>query len=129
MRGTPRKSRTLATLAVVGAPILAPGSARAQIADWPDVFNPLQLHSLNLEMDPVDWITIQNDDTYTIELPAFFWADGEPQLLVGVRRKKSLGVECGSRVLQGKRKGRRQRVPKWAEVARTDQAQSRKRGR
>ncbi len=39
MRGTPRKSRTLATLAVVGAPLLAPGSARAQIADWPDVFN------------------------------------------------------------------------------------------
>ena len=62
--------------------------ARAQI--WVDVFNPLQVLTLHLQMDPSDWDTIRHDTSNEIEVPALFWAEGEEtQLLVSARRKSS----------------------------------------
>ncbi|MCH8316047.1 MAG: CotH kinase family protein [Planctomycetes bacterium] len=65
--------------------IVPVGKVYAQ--DWPDIFNPLELVALNLEMDPGDWNTIQNDEKFDIEVPAMFWMDGEKPILVAVRRK------------------------------------------
>ncbi len=66
--------------------VAAPG-ALAQA--WPDVFNPFQILSLNLQLDQQDWDTIRHDLTNEIEVPAMFWADGETPILVSVRRKSS----------------------------------------
>ena len=56
---------------------------------WPDVFNPFQILTLNLELSDQDWDTIRFDTTNEIEVPASFWADGESPILVSVRRKSS----------------------------------------
>jgi len=62
-------------------------SARAQA--WPDVFNPFQILTVNLQLSDQDWDTIRHDTTNEIEVPALFWADGESPILVLVRRKSS----------------------------------------
>ena len=69
------------------AAIVPVGKVYAQ--DWPDIFNPLELVALNLDMDPGDWNTIQNDESFEIEVPAMFWMDGEKPILVAVRRKSA----------------------------------------
>ncbi len=56
---------------------------------WPDVFNPFQILTLNLQISDQDWDTIRFDTTNEIEVPASFWADGESPILVSVRRKSS----------------------------------------
>ena len=56
---------------------------------WPDVFNPFQILTLNLQLSVQDWDTIRHDTTNEIEVPAMFWADGESPILVSVRRKSS----------------------------------------
>ena len=66
--------------------IAAPG---ASAQPWPDVFNPFQILTLNLELAVSDWDTIRRDTTNEIEVPALFWADGESPILVSVRRKSS----------------------------------------
>lgn len=62
----------------------------AQVADWPGVFAPTELWVLHLELEnPADWDVIRKDKTFDIEVPAWFWADGEEnsRLYVSVRRK------------------------------------------
>ena len=58
--------------------------------DWPEIFDSNQLMTLNLELlNPGDWDVIRYDMTFDIEVPAWFWADGEEdyKLQVSVRRK------------------------------------------
>jgi CotH kinase protein len=77
----------LATLLIAFSLIF---SARAQAQNWVEVFNPVQVLTLNLELDPVHWDTIRHDTTNELEFPAQFWAHGEETpLLVSVRRKSS----------------------------------------
>jgi CotH kinase protein len=63
--------------------------SRAQAQDWPEIFDPLVLHTLNLEMADADWQTIQNDETFDIEVPTLLWLDGEEPILVAIRRKSA----------------------------------------
>ena len=60
--------------------------------DWPDVYDPFTLLTLNLEMDPGDWNTIRQDESFEIEVPAMFGADGEDPILVAVRRKSATPI-------------------------------------
>jgi hypothetical protein len=65
-------------------------SISSAIGPWPDAFAPLELRSLHIEMEnPGDWDIIRFDTTFDIELPAYFWADGEEnnKIYVNVRRK------------------------------------------
>jgi hypothetical protein len=75
-------------------------ASHAQYGDWPAVYDPLQLLALNLDMDPGDWATVQNDDPYDdqeqIEVPAMFWTDGETPILVSVRRKSGDTLQNGT---------------------------------
>lgn len=83
-----RRLRIAVALLVSAVTVLAiPSSATAQ--NWPDVFDPYTLRTLNLTLDPADWDTIRFDTTNEIEVPAQFWADGETPILVSVRRKSS----------------------------------------
>ena len=72
---------------LIGMAVLAGTEQRAWAQGWPAVYEPTILMTLNLEMDPGDWITIQNDETFDIEVPAMFWSGDEEHLLVNVRRK------------------------------------------
>ena len=87
-------SRAVVLLTIVSA--VAVPVDRADAQGWPAVFDPLQLLTLNLEMDNSDWQTIQNDETFLIEVPAMFWADGEDPILVAVRRKSALPLQNGT---------------------------------
>lgn len=64
--------------------------------EWPAVFNPLRVLNLHLQMDPADWSAVQNDNSYTIERPAQFRADGETNIAVTVKRKSDTAI--GSKV-------------------------------
>lgn len=80
--------RLLFCLALVGIAGVAPAQAQAQ--DWPAPFEPTQVLTLELEMDPADWDTIRHDTTNEIEVPAMFRATGDAgPILVSVRRKSS----------------------------------------
>ncbi len=79
--------RTAVILVVTTGLWLPSGVVLAQFDDWPAVFDPAELLTLNLDMDPDDWATVQTDETLDIELPAWFWADGEDPILISVRRK------------------------------------------
>ena len=87
MKSFPRMGRLLALTLFV----LAANPANAY--DWPELYNPARLITLNLDMDPADWDTVKADTTFDIEVPATFWADGdldEPDpILVSVRRKSA----------------------------------------
>ena len=75
---------------VVLCAALSGGPAQAQ--DWPAVFDPLQLMTLNLQMEPADWDTIRHDLTYDIEVQTLLWADGEAPILVSARRKSCFAL-------------------------------------
>jgi hypothetical protein len=66
---------------------LSLGVASAQ--DWPEIYDPLVLRNLNLQMSDEDWQTIQNDETFDIWVPTMLWLDGEAPILVAIRRKSS----------------------------------------
>lgn len=67
-------------LALAGAP---------QAQGWPEIFDPLQLRTLNLQMSAQDWQTIQSDESFEIEVPTLLWLDGEEPILVSIRRKSA----------------------------------------
>jgi len=71
-------------------------SVAARGQGWPDVFDPLQVLSLNLEIDSGAWQIIKADETFDIEVPAMFFADGEDPILISVRRKS--GTPVGDKV-------------------------------
>ena len=87
------KKPTIQLGRLLGLVLFALTTAPASAYDWPGLYDPLQMLTLNLDMDPGDWSTIKNDTTYDIEVPAMFWADGdldEPDpILVSVRRKSA----------------------------------------
>jgi len=62
-------------------------TAPAKAAGWPEVFDPTVLRTLYIDMTPADWNTVENDMDFSTELPAYFHADTEPNILVAVRRK------------------------------------------
>jgi hypothetical protein len=83
-------ARKLLAIVLPGAVLLS--SARA---DWPDVFDPLRILTLNLQMDSGDWSTVRNDTSLSIEVPAAMWADGEMPISVRVRRKSGIALTAG----------------------------------
>src|SRR5687768_3445467 len=82
------------SIAAIGAAIAAVcGAANAQ--DWPEIFDPLVLRTINLQMADADWQTIQNDEAFEIEVPTLMWLDGEDPMLVAIRRKSADALNKG----------------------------------
>ena len=69
---------------------LSPTHVMAQL--WADVYDTGTYLNLNLDMDPGDWNTIRNDASFTINVDAMFYADGETPLLVKVKRKSAISL-------------------------------------
>jgi hypothetical protein len=67
------------------------GPTRAlEVPDWPGLYDPFVLLTLNVEtVEPTDFDLIRNDTTYDIEVPAWFWAEDEEPILVSIRRKSA----------------------------------------
>ncbi|GAH88035.1 unnamed protein product, partial [marine sediment metagenome] len=105
----PRRGGTRANVVAIVAiamftVVLCTGSAQAIEIDWPEpnwpeIFEPNQLLTFYLEMEPDDWQAILHNSPgpdppdcilTEIELPAMFWMEGEEHLKikVAVRRKK-----------------------------------------
>ena len=93
-----------AATAIIVAIVLCTGPAQGVEIDWPEpnwleIFEPNQLRTFYLTMDPCDWQAILHNGPgpdppdcilVEIEKPAMFWMDGEDHLKisVAVRRKK-----------------------------------------
>ena len=73
-----------ATVAVL---VLSVSTTLAQ--DWPEIYDPLVLRTLNLQMSDADWQTVQHDETFDIWVPTTLWLDGEAPILVAIRRKSA----------------------------------------
>lgn len=63
---------------------------------WPEIFDQKRVLHLELSMDPVDWVTVQGDTSFSIEVPAMFGLSGELPILVSVRRKSSDSLQNGT---------------------------------
>ena len=59
----------------------------AQMPSYDNLYDPLKVLNLNVQMDPSDWAAIRNDSSYTLVKPGYLWADTESKILVSVRRK------------------------------------------
>jgi len=99
MRGVGKamaSEKSLVTGGVLIAVSLAFLAGAAYGQDWPEVFDPTLLMTLNIQMDPCDLNTILDDETFDIELPAWFWADGEEdqKIWVSVRRKSGDPIDA-----------------------------------
>jgi spore coat protein H len=88
--------RSLAPAALALGVLAAVSARSASAQNWPAVFEPTQVLSLNLQIDPADWQTIQDDDTFDIEVPATFWADGDTPITVSIRRKSAVPLQNGT---------------------------------
>jgi hypothetical protein len=80
--------RFLAGIFLIAAPAWGQG--------WPQVFDPTQVLHLGLQMTPEDWQTVQDDETFSIEVPAQFSEIGQPPMLVSVRRKSAAALQQGT---------------------------------
>ena len=81
-----RASATIVFLACLAS---APVSV-AQVPDWPHLYDPFTLYTLNVEtVNADDFDRIRHDTTYDIEVPALFWAESEEPILVSIRRKSA----------------------------------------
>ncbi len=69
---------------------------RPTALDWPQVFEPTQVLQLELSLSPTDWQTVQNDTSYSIEVPGWFNLAGEQAILVSVRRKSCDALNAGT---------------------------------
>jgi hypothetical protein len=76
-------------LPFIAAIVICALSVSAFAQDWPEIFDPLVLRTLNLQMSDEDWQTIQNDETFDMEVPTLLWLDGEEPILVSIRRKSA----------------------------------------
>lgn len=76
-----------ALLALTSAGALA-RPADAVTENWPEVFDPAILRTLNVQMTSQDWDFIRKDLTETYR-PGYLSADGEAPIYVAVRRKSS----------------------------------------
>ena len=64
---------------------------------WPGVFDPLQVVTLNFQLDPEVWESIKRDTNFydpalNIRVPVLMWADGEPPITVQMRRKSDTAL-------------------------------------
>ena len=64
--------------------------------EWPEIYNPLVLRTLHLEISTQDWSIIQNDETFDIEVPAMFWMNDDDPIQISVRRKSADPLNSGS---------------------------------
>src|SRR5687768_2477022 len=86
---SPNVSRSLRFLACgfLSLLVTAAASRPAAAQNWPQLYAPIYVPTLNLTTSAADWNTVRHDLTYNMEVPANLSTPGEPAVLVAVRRK------------------------------------------
>jgi len=54
-------------------------AAPAPPESWSDVYDPFVLRQYNVQISEANYLTIRNDETFDIEVPALFWLEGETE--------------------------------------------------
>ncbi|MBC8328909.1 MAG: CotH kinase family protein [Planctomycetes bacterium] len=91
--------RIACAILLLAAPALAQRQLqppRPNRLGWPEVFEPTRLLHLGLTMAPADWLTVQTDTSFSIEVPGWFALSGEAPILVSVRRKSCDALNAGT---------------------------------
>jgi hypothetical protein len=88
-------SGAAAALLVLTSAGATPRPVDAVTENWPDVFDPAILRTLNIEMSEQDWDFVRRDLTETYR-SAWLSADGETPILVAIRRKSSRALPSES---------------------------------
>jgi hypothetical protein len=88
-------------LPVVGLLAICLLSQRVSANGWPKVFDPLEVVTLNFELDPQIWEDIKRDQNFydpilNIRVPVLMWADGEEPITVQMRRKSDAALPSES---------------------------------
>ena len=90
-----RGNNLINTILIMGI-ILLGLSVKVNAQEWPEIFNPLVLRTLYLEISPLDWSIVQNDETFDVEVPALFWMEEDSPIQISVRRKSGDPLNSGS---------------------------------
>ncbi|MGA0098773.1 MAG: CotH kinase family protein [Steroidobacteraceae bacterium] len=77
------------SIALLGSLLMLVSPLTAQANQSAGVYDPSQLRGLNVELSEQDYQTIRYDETFDIEVPAVFWADGEAERFNATIRRKS----------------------------------------
>lgn len=86
-------SRLNHVLALSGSLLYLALATVAQANQSAAVYDPSQLLGLNVELSEQDYQTIRYDETFDIEVPAQFWADGDAERFnVTIRRKSATAI-------------------------------------
>ena len=80
------KSLFLAARAVVLVSLLSLSSSAIAL-EWPNIFEPLSFHSIQIEMSDSDWNKVRFDATTSLEVDAWLGLNDEEKILVRIRRK------------------------------------------
>jgi hypothetical protein len=88
-------SGAAAALLALTSVAATPRPAAAVTEDWPAVFDPAILRTLNIQMTSQDWDFIRKDLTETYR-PGWLSSDGETPMYVAVRRKSSRALPSES---------------------------------
>src|SRR5687768_6284034 len=85
------KSFAGATVALAFIVFTGSAPARAQELFWDEVYKPFVVRSLHVSLSADDYRTIQQDETFDIEVPAVFRAEGEEDAYhITIRRKSAI---------------------------------------
>ena len=90
-----RGNNLINTILIMGI-ILLGLTVKVNAQEWPEIFDPFALRTLYLEMSSGDWATIQNDETFDVELPAMFWMEEDTPIQISVRRKSAEPLNSGN---------------------------------
>ena len=82
-----KKGNNLINTTLIMGIILFGLSVKVNAQEWPEIFNPIVLRTLYLEISPGDWSIVQNDETFDVEVPALFWMEEDNPIQISVRRK------------------------------------------
>jgi hypothetical protein len=61
----------------LGLGLAASHAAPTPPTDWADVYNPFVVRSLHVRLTEANYQTIRFDESFTIEVPAVFWLEGD----------------------------------------------------
>src|SRR5688572_6933746 len=95
------KDFVAATMVLASTLFASSKPVRAQELFWDEVYKPLVLRSLHVSLTAEDYRTIQEDETFDIEVPAMFWTDrADDPYHITIRRKSAtpIGEKIGYRI-------------------------------
>ena len=99
---SPTMTPSLSKILTAAMFLTAPLSGQIQFANplknpvWPEIFDEDRVLHMELTMTHGNWVQVQGDTSFSIEVPALFGLAGERPIVVSVRRKSSDALQNGT---------------------------------